>query len=188
MLFRSPSPCGESQNPPPPKATANRSTGSTTAEQWFQDLGTGQWTHTCTYDTGIKDNCFIGGTALFLENFNPARGLEKRLRFSFYLPCPYFIFQGPALKKRRHFRSEYFRLPSLSQVLREHPPAHRRRVRRRVFMLDDFCRKRPPEAGKPLRRRILIAPKMFQKMAKIVKNAKLYTVVRVIFHEIVIIF
>lgn len=56
----------------------SKTTGSTTVEQWFQDLTTGEWTHTCTYDTGIKDSCFIGDTALFLENFNPKSAGEVR--------------------------------------------------------------------------------------------------------------
>lgn len=44
-------------------------TGNTTLEQWFQDLATGEWTHTCTYDIGIKNSGFRGNMALFTENF-----------------------------------------------------------------------------------------------------------------------
>ena len=44
-------------------------TGNTTVEQWFQDLADGEWTHTCTYDVGLKNCRFQGGVALFSENF-----------------------------------------------------------------------------------------------------------------------
>lgn len=47
----------------------SETTGNTTVEQWFQDLKTEEWTHTCTYDTGLKDTCFIGNMALFSENY-----------------------------------------------------------------------------------------------------------------------
>lgn len=47
----------------------SKATGNTTVEQWFQDLTTEEWTHMCTYDTGIKDSGFIGSVALFSENF-----------------------------------------------------------------------------------------------------------------------
>ena len=47
----------------------SETTGNTTVEQWFQDLSTEEWTHTCTYDTGVKDSSFIGNIALFSENF-----------------------------------------------------------------------------------------------------------------------
>lgn len=47
----------------------NGKTGNTTVEQWFQDLTTGDWTHTCTYDIGVKDSSFIGSAAIFSENF-----------------------------------------------------------------------------------------------------------------------
>lgn len=43
--------------------------GNTTVEQWFQDLVTNEWSHMCTYDTGIPDSCFIGPAAFFLENY-----------------------------------------------------------------------------------------------------------------------
>lgn len=47
----------------------SEATGNTTVEQWFQDLTTDEWTHTCTYDTGVKNSGFIGNVALFSENF-----------------------------------------------------------------------------------------------------------------------
>ena len=47
----------------------SETTGNTTVEQWFQDLATGDWTHTCTYDIGVKDSSFIGNTCFFSENF-----------------------------------------------------------------------------------------------------------------------
>lgn len=47
----------------------NGKTGNTTVEQWFQDLTTGDWTHTCTYDIGVKNSCFKGNTAIFSENY-----------------------------------------------------------------------------------------------------------------------
>ena len=47
----------------------NEKTGNTTVEQWFQDLTTGDWTHMCTYDIGVKNVCFKGSMALFSENF-----------------------------------------------------------------------------------------------------------------------
>lgn len=47
----------------------SETTGNTTVEQLFQDLTTGKWTHTCTYDLGVKGSSFIGDTALFSENF-----------------------------------------------------------------------------------------------------------------------
>lgn len=49
----------------------SKTTGNTTVEQWFQDLSTEKWTHTCTYDVGIKSSGFIGNMALFSENFMP---------------------------------------------------------------------------------------------------------------------
>ena len=47
----------------------SETTGNTTVEQWFQDLTTDEWTHMCTYDTGVKGSCFKGNTAIFSENF-----------------------------------------------------------------------------------------------------------------------
>lgn len=47
----------------------SKTTGNTTVEQWFQDLTTEEWTHMCTYDTGVKDSGFVGDVALFSENF-----------------------------------------------------------------------------------------------------------------------
>ncbi len=47
----------------------SKTTGNTTVEQWFQDLTTGEWTHTCTYDIGVKNSGFIGNMAIFSENF-----------------------------------------------------------------------------------------------------------------------
>ena len=48
---------------------ASETTGNTTVEQWFQDLTTGDWTHMCTYDIGVKNSCFKGSMAVFSENF-----------------------------------------------------------------------------------------------------------------------
>lgn len=47
----------------------SETTGNTTVEQWFQDLTTGDWTHMCTYDIGVKNSCFKGSMAVFSENF-----------------------------------------------------------------------------------------------------------------------
>lgn len=47
----------------------SKNTGNTTVDQWFQDLATDEWIHVCTYDTGIKDSCFIGNICFFSENF-----------------------------------------------------------------------------------------------------------------------
>ena len=49
----------------------SETTGNTTVEQWFQDLTTGDWTHMCTYDIGVKNSCFKGSMAFFSENFLP---------------------------------------------------------------------------------------------------------------------
>lgn len=49
----------------------SETTGNTTVEQWFQNLTTEEWTHICTYDTGVKNSGFIGDMALFSENFLP---------------------------------------------------------------------------------------------------------------------
>lgn len=58
-------------------------TGNTTVEQWFQDLTTGDWTHTCTYDIGVKNSSFIRNTALFTENFlNQYAGEVRSLEFA----------------------------------------------------------------------------------------------------------
>ena len=48
---------------------ASETTDNTTVEQWFQDLTTGDWTHMCTYDIGVKNSCFKGSMAVFSENF-----------------------------------------------------------------------------------------------------------------------
>lgn len=53
-------------------------TGNTTIEQWIMDLTTDEWAHICTYDTGIRDTCFIGSSAFFLENFLPEYAGEVR--------------------------------------------------------------------------------------------------------------
>ena len=47
----------------------SEATGNTTVEQWFQDLTTDEWTHMCTYDTGVKNSGFRGNVAIFSENF-----------------------------------------------------------------------------------------------------------------------
>lgn len=61
----------------------SEATGNTTVEQWFQDLTTGEWTHMCTFDVGIKNSCFIGGIALFSESFqNPYAGDVRSLEFT----------------------------------------------------------------------------------------------------------
>ena len=44
-------------------------TGNTTVEQWICDLETNQWTKLCVYDTGLKNSCFVGNVAFFLENY-----------------------------------------------------------------------------------------------------------------------
>lgn len=56
----------------------SKETGNTTVEQWFMDLATGEWHHACTYDTGIKDSCFIGDACLFLENYDRTYAGEIR--------------------------------------------------------------------------------------------------------------
>lgn len=56
----------------------SKTTGNTTVEQWFQDLTTGQWTHACTYDLGLKNCRFRGSVALFSENFLPKYAGEVR--------------------------------------------------------------------------------------------------------------
>lgn len=53
-------------------------TGNTTVEQWILDLTTNEWTHACTYDTGVEDSCFVGTSAFFLENFLPKYAGEVR--------------------------------------------------------------------------------------------------------------
>lgn len=64
--------CGTSQD-----------TGNTTVEQWFMDIDTGKWTHTCTFDTGIPESCFVGPTALFLENWSPSSaGAVRSMEFT----------------------------------------------------------------------------------------------------------
>lgn len=42
------------------------------------DLTTNEWTHACTYDTGVEDSCFVGTSAFFLENFLPKYAGEVR--------------------------------------------------------------------------------------------------------------
>ena len=44
-------------------------TGNTQVEQWICDLETNQWTKLCVYDTGLKNSCFVGDVAFFLENY-----------------------------------------------------------------------------------------------------------------------
>lgn len=43
--------------------------GHTVVEQWICNLETGEWTKLCCYDTGLTDSCFVGDTAVFLENY-----------------------------------------------------------------------------------------------------------------------
>lgn len=43
--------------------------GHTLVEQWVCNLETGKWTKMCCYDTGLTDSCFVGDTAIFLENY-----------------------------------------------------------------------------------------------------------------------
>jgi len=45
--------------------------GTTTVEQWVQDLESGAWQLLCKYDTGMKGSCFTGPVSFFLENFDP---------------------------------------------------------------------------------------------------------------------
>lgn len=51
------------------KCGTSEETGNTTIEQWIMDLDLGKWTHICTFDTGVRDTCFIGSCAFFLENY-----------------------------------------------------------------------------------------------------------------------
>ena len=44
-------------------------TGNTQVEQWVCDLETGKWTKLCVFDTGLKNSCFVGNVAFFLENY-----------------------------------------------------------------------------------------------------------------------
>ena len=44
-------------------------TGNTQVEQWICDLETNKWTKLCVYDTGLKNSCFVGDVAFFLENY-----------------------------------------------------------------------------------------------------------------------
>ncbi len=41
----------------------------TLVQQWICNLETGEWTKMCCYDTGIAGSCFMGDTAVFLENY-----------------------------------------------------------------------------------------------------------------------
>lgn len=43
--------------------------GHTLVEQLICNLETGKWTKMCCYDTGLTDSCFVGDTAIFLENY-----------------------------------------------------------------------------------------------------------------------
>lgn len=43
--------------------------GHTLVEQWICNLETEEWTQMCCYDTGLTDSCFVGQTAVFLENY-----------------------------------------------------------------------------------------------------------------------
>lgn len=56
----------------------SETTGNTTIEQWVMDLESGQWTYLCKYDIGTKNVAFIGGNAIFLENFGPATSGDVR--------------------------------------------------------------------------------------------------------------
>ncbi len=52
--------------------------GNTVVEQWVIDLETQEEILLCAYDTGVKDTCFIGDTAVFLENFISSTAGEVR--------------------------------------------------------------------------------------------------------------
>ncbi len=56
----------------------NEKTGNTTVAQWFKDLVTGEWTHTCTYDIGLKTGGFTGDVAFFSENWGDQFAGEVR--------------------------------------------------------------------------------------------------------------
>lgn len=60
------------------RCRVSEETGNTVVEQWVCDLDTGVWTLLCAYDVGVKDACFIGSTAIFLENYIPAVAGEVR--------------------------------------------------------------------------------------------------------------
>lgn len=53
-------------------------TNTTHVEMWIRDLYTGQWTHLCTYDTGIRGTAFRGPGCIFLENYLTAHAGEVR--------------------------------------------------------------------------------------------------------------
>ena len=52
--------------------------GHTLVYQWICNLKTGNWTKLCCYDTGLTDSCFVGNTALFLENYLPKHAGDIR--------------------------------------------------------------------------------------------------------------
>ncbi len=60
------------------RCRVSEETGNTVVEQWVCDLDTGIWTLLCAYDVGVKDACFIGPTAIFLENYLTAVAGEIR--------------------------------------------------------------------------------------------------------------
>lgn len=62
------------------QTSKSQETGNTQVQQWVCDLSTGVWTHLCTYDTGLKDSCFMGPVAVFLENYSkPVAGEIRSL-------------------------------------------------------------------------------------------------------------
>ncbi len=51
------------------QCSRNEENGHTLLEQWICNLETEEWTKLSCYDTGLTDSCFMGGIALFLENY-----------------------------------------------------------------------------------------------------------------------
>ncbi len=51
---------------------------TTVVEQWVCDVEADEWTLLCAYDTGVKDACFKGNTAIFLEDYLPQTAGEIR--------------------------------------------------------------------------------------------------------------
>ncbi|MBR4076973.1 MAG: S-layer homology domain-containing protein [Oscillospiraceae bacterium] len=47
----------------------SETTGNTVVTQWVCDLETETWTKLCAFDTGLKNSCFTGPIAVFLENY-----------------------------------------------------------------------------------------------------------------------
>lgn len=51
------------------KCSESEENGHMLVEQSMCNLETGEWTKICCYDVGITDSCFVGSTAIFLENY-----------------------------------------------------------------------------------------------------------------------